>query len=158
MARRKKSTKKAAPRRRRRMGAASKSNSPLMNMLYAAGGVIGANMLVKVLPDSLDDKIKAGALAAAGFLIPSYLLKNQMGAFIGAGVGGAGLYKLGQSFGIISGVGMGGTPMIAGYRNITRQLSGMAGPTPMIAGTPMVAGAKTDGYNGAADLLKWAER
>ncbi len=156
MARRKKSTKKAAPRRRRRLGAV-KSNSPLMNMIYAAGGVIGANIVAKVLPDSLDDKIKAAALAAGGFIIPSYLLKSPMGAYIGAGFGGAGVYKLAQSFGIISGIGMGGTPMIAGYRN-ARRLSGMAGPTPMIAGSPPVVAGTNTQFSGAAELLKWAER
>lgn len=155
MARRKKTTKKATPRRRRRIGAMN-SNSPLMNMVYAAGGVIGANIIVKLLPDSIDDKLKAAALAAGGFIIPAYLLKSPMGAYIGAGFGGAGIYKLAQSFGVISGVGMGGTPMIAGYRN-ARRLSGMAGPTPMIAGTPMVAGAATS-FTGASDLLRWAER
>lgn len=133
MARRKRAVKRAAPRRRRRVSGIG-AGSPIMSMLMTAGGVLGANMAAKFLPDTLDDKIKAGILTVAGYAIPTYLMKGPTGTAIGMGFGATGIYKLAQSMGLMAGIGMGGTPMIAGYRNSRRQL-GMGSATPMVAGT-----------------------
>jgi len=144
MARRKKSTKKAAPRKRKRMGGINGKMNPLMSMLIGGGGLIGATVLAKTLGPNLDDKIKAGIMVAAGYVIPTYLIKSPTGLALGVGVGIAGVGKAASSFGIISGINsmVNGAPMIAGAR-AARRINGVRTPGIISDNAPMVSGMNT---------------
>jgi hypothetical protein len=101
MARRKKQAKKSSPRRRRSMGAIS---SGAGMAVYAVAGAAAAQLLSKVLPSTLDDKIKAAAPLALGFFLPKFV-KGPVGQGLGAGMVAVGGLKLVQSFGVLNGIG-----------------------------------------------------
>ena len=89
MARRKKSTRRRKSGRRR-MGAVGKGT--MTSALGIIAGAIAGKMVAKALPIG-DERIKNGAVVAAGIFFPS-LIKGDLGKAIGNGmiaVGGAGL-------------------------------------------------------------------
>ncbi len=122
MARRKKAKKTSHKRRSRRIGAlALSANSPLVNFgSIAAGYLIGDKVddALANVTGSLDPKIKAAALAVAGFIVRKKV-KGTAGKALGGIMMGAAA-KMGlKEFGIISGV-----PVISGYRDV-KALSGV---------------------------------
>ena len=89
MARRRKSTKRRRTSRRR-MGAVGKAN--ITSALGIIAGAIAGKMVAKALPIG-DERIKNGAVVAAGIFFPS-IIKGDLGKAIGNGMiaaGGAGL-------------------------------------------------------------------
>ena len=89
MARRRKSTKRRRTSRRR-MGAVGKAN--ITSALGIIAGAIAGKMVAKALPIG-DDRIKNGAVVAAGIFFPQ-IIKGDLGKAIGNGMiaaGGAGL-------------------------------------------------------------------
>ena len=89
MARRKKSTRRRKSGRRR-MGAVGKGT--MTSALGIIAGAIAGKMVAKALPIG-DERIKNGAVVAAGIFFPS-IIKGDLGKAIGNGmiaVGGAGL-------------------------------------------------------------------
>lgn len=89
MARRKKSTRRRRSGRRR-MGAVGKGT--MTSALGIIAGAIAGKMVAKALPIG-DERIKNGAVVAAGIFFPS-IIKGDLGKAIGNGmiaVGGAGL-------------------------------------------------------------------
>jgi len=103
MARRKKAHKKAAHHRRRRHGMGA-MGSTANTALYAIAGAAAAQLLGKVLPATLDDKIKAAAPVAIGFFLPKFV-KGPAGQGLSAGMIAVGGLKLVQSFGVLNGIG-----------------------------------------------------
>jgi hypothetical protein len=102
MARRRKSHKKVTHRRKRHsMGA---MGSTANTALYAIAGAAAAQLLSKVLPATLDDKIKAAAPVAIGFFLPKFV-KGAAGQGLSAGMIAVGGLKLVQSFGVLNGIG-----------------------------------------------------
>jgi hypothetical protein len=95
-------------------------------------------MLVgKLLPDTIDSKIKNAIPLVVGLFLPKYI-KGAAGMALGAGMIATGGLKLIQDFGILNGIGE--TPMIAAFRNM-RQLNGIDGSNDNI---PQVAGISDD--------------
>ena len=89
MARRKKSTRRR--RSGRRMGAMAKGT--VTQALGIIAGAIAGKMVAKALPATIDDRIKNGAVVAAGIFFPQ-IIKGDLGKAIGNGMiaaGGAGL-------------------------------------------------------------------
>lgn len=89
MARRKKSTRRRKSGRRR-MGAVGKGT--MTSALGIIAGAIAGKMVARALPIG-DERIKNGAVVAAGIFFPS-IIKGDLGKAIGNGmiaVGGAGL-------------------------------------------------------------------
>lgn len=136
MARRKKQSRKSSPRRRRSgMGAIGGGASMA---IYAVAGAAAAQLLSKVLPSSMDDKIKAAAPLAVGFFLPKFV-KGAAGQGIGAGMVAIGGLKLVQSFGVLNGIGEISTnvnyktPLIGASYN-------RAGLTDKSYSTPAIAG------------------
>lgn len=123
MAKRRKA-KKTSYRRKRRMGAIGGSN--LTSIAGIVAGAVAAKLVVKQLPDKIDDKLKnAGVLALGAFLMPK-LLKGDLGKALGNGmiaVGGAGL--LGQLIPAIGAVDTIDFPVMVG--EVPDNLSVVAG-------------------------------
>ena len=101
MARRKKHAKVTHRRKRHSMGAIGSGASMA---IYAVAGAAAAQLLSKVLPSSMDDKIKAAAPLAVGFFLPKFV-KGSAGQGLGAGMVAVGGLKLVQSFGVLNGIG-----------------------------------------------------
>lgn len=59
---------KRKTRRRSKMGATSSLD--MTSLLLVIGGAVGAKLIDKVIPDTLDKKIVAGGKIAVGFLLP----------------------------------------------------------------------------------------
>jgi len=102
MARRTKHSKKTTHKRRSRsMG---KIGGGASMALYAVAGAAAAQLLTKVLPDSINDKIKAAAPVAVGLFLPKFV-KGSIGQGLAAGMVAIGGLKLVQSFGVLNGIG-----------------------------------------------------
>jgi len=106
---RRKTTKKAAPRSkkrvtRRKKGMLSELFNPTMaqaagkTVISGAVGGVGAAMLTKLLPDTLEPKTKAFYTIGAGF-VTATLLKMPN---VAAGMAGVGFYNLLQTGGFLA--------------------------------------------------------
>jgi len=100
MARRKTTRKKTTTRRRtkRGMGAINVQNT-LMNIAGTMAGVAIAGYVSKMLPASIDDKIKIAIPIGVGAFLPM-VMKSDLGKNIGLGMISYGGSKLLTSFGI----------------------------------------------------------
>lgn len=78
------------------------------NILTVAAGAVGAKMLDKVIPDTIDAKLVAAGKIALGIALPMVVKdgksKNVMQG-LGSGLIAVGAIDLVSSFGILSGVG-----------------------------------------------------
>lgn len=133
----KKKPAKKAPAKRKRMSGTKGPN--LTTAMYAiAGGVAGQmipKLLTKVMPN-LPPVVISGAPLAVGYFLPT-LVKGPMGQALGMGMmvaGGVGIVRS-VAPNLISGIG--GTPMIAGYRNALSAGSRTIASAPMISGVPI---------------------
>jgi hypothetical protein len=104
MARRKRTHHKKAAHHRRKRHSMGAIGSTANTALYAIAGAAAAQLLGKVLPSTLDDKIKAAAPLAVGFFLPKFV-KGPAGAGLSAGMFAIGGLKLVQSFGVLNGIG-----------------------------------------------------
>jgi hypothetical protein len=100
MARRKTTRKKTTTRRRtkRGLGAINVQNT-LMSIAGTMAGVAIAGYVSKMLPDTIDDKIKIAIPIGVGAFLPM-VLKSDLGKNIGLGMISYGGSKLLTSFGI----------------------------------------------------------
>jgi hypothetical protein len=100
MARRKTTRKKTTTRRRtkRGMGAINVQNT-LMSIAGTMAGVAIAGYVSKMLPDTIDDKIKIAIPIGVGAFLPM-VMKSDLGKNIGLGMISYGGSKLLTSFGI----------------------------------------------------------
>ena len=134
MARRRKAHKKVSHRRRKMSGIGAIGGTA-MTGVYAIAGAAAAQFVAKMLPATMDEKIKAAIPLAAGLFLPK-LVKGSAGAGLGAGMVAVGGLKLVQSFGVLNGIGAISplvdykTPLIGAYYE--NQRSSMN--TPVIAG------------------------
>ena len=134
MARRKKSSRKKTTYRRRKMSGIGAVGEMASNVLYAVAGGVMAGAVVKYLPSTLNDKIKAAVPVAVGLLLPRFV-KGNAGAGIGTGMVAVGGLKLFSSLVpnlAIGQIDMPGyqVPAISGYSN----MSNSSYLTPAIAG------------------------
>jgi hypothetical protein len=134
MARRKKTSRKRTTYRRRKMSGIGAVGQMASNVLYAVAGGVMAGAVVKYLPSTLNDKIKAAVPVAVGLFLPRFV-KGNAGAGIGAGMVAVGGLKLFSSLVpnlAIGQIDMPGyqVPAISGYNN----MSNSSYLTPAIAG------------------------
>jgi hypothetical protein len=134
MARRKKTSRKRTTYRRRKMSGIGAVGEMASNVLYAVAGGVMAGAVVKYLPSTLNDKIKAAVPVAVGLFLPRFV-KGNAGAGIGAGMVAVGGLKLFSSLVpnlAIGQIDMPGyqVPAISGYNN----MSNSSYLTPAIAG------------------------
>ena len=101
--RRRKAHKKASPRRRR-MSGMGKVGGAASTLLYTVAGAAAAQLVGKVLPASVNDKIKAAVPVAVGLFLPKFV-KGAAGQGLAAGMIAVGGLKLVQSFGVLNGIG-----------------------------------------------------
>ena len=118
----KRKSKKTAPRRRRRVGAlAMTANSPLVTYGSIAIGFLAGDkideMLMKVVPATLDTKLVGGAEVGLGaFLVYGKGKKSMVKTVVGGVLMGAGIKKSLRAFGVISGYQM--IPSVTGYSDV----------------------------------------
>lgn len=135
--RRRKAHKKASPRRRR-MSGMGKVGGAASTLLYTVAGAAAAQLVGKVLPASVNDKIKAAVPVAVGLFLPKFV-KGPAGQGLAAGMIAVGGLKLVQSFGVLNGIGAFASdvnyraPQIAAYYN-REGLVDKSYMTPSIAG------------------------
>jgi len=135
--RRRKAHKKAT-HRRRRMSGMGKAGSAASTLLYTVAGAAAAQLVGKVLPASVNDKIKAAVPVAVGLFLPKFV-KGAAGQGLAAGMIAVGGLKLVQSFGVLNGIGAFASdvdykaPQIAAYYN-REGLVDKSYMTPAIAG------------------------
>lgn len=121
MARKKRSVKKSS--RRRRIGAVNGGGDTVKLMLGTLGGALAATFIGNKLPDSLDPKIKAGILLAAGFMIARQKSAIVRGLGLGFGTAGGAQLVNSLSGGSIGAIGWDANPnspqltTIAGFQN-----------------------------------------
>lgn len=134
MARKKKASRKTS--RRRRMSGIGAVGSMASSVLYAVAGGVMAGAVVKYLPSTLNDKVKAAVPVAVGLFLPRFV-KGNAGAGIGGGMVAVGGLKLFSS--LVPNLGIGQidmpgyqVPAISGYNNAG--LTDSAYMTPAIAG------------------------
>lgn len=101
---RRKHHKKATHKRRHRRHAMGAIGSQASSAVYAIAGAAAAQLLGKVLPLTLDDKIKAAAPVAVGLFLPKFV-KGAAGQGLATGMIAVGGLKLVQSFGVLNGIG-----------------------------------------------------
>lgn len=106
MARRKTTTRRRKPTiRRRRVTRRKKGLSgmdyPVMLMVGSIFGGVGAGLLDKVIPASIDPKIASGAKVAAGLALGAVKMPIAQG--IGAGMAANGASKLLEDLGVLNG-------------------------------------------------------
>jgi hypothetical protein len=134
--RRRKAAKKS-PRRRRMFGM-GKVGGAASTVLYTVAGAAAAQLVGKVLPASVNDKIKAAVPVAVGLFLPKFV-KGAAGQGLAAGMIAVGGLKLVQSFGVLNGIGAFASdvnykaPQIAAYYN-REGLVDKSYMTPSIAG------------------------
>jgi hypothetical protein len=135
MARRKKTSRKRTTYRRRKMSGIGAVGEMASNVLYAVAGGVMAGAVVKYLPSTLNDKIKAAVPVAVGLFLPRFV-KGNAGAGIGAGMVAVGGLKLFSS--LVPNLAIGQidspsyqVPAISGYNN---GMSNSSYLTPAIAG------------------------
>ena len=135
--RRRKAHKKAT-HRRRRMSGMGKVGGAASTVLYTVAGAAAAQLVGKVLPASVNDKIKAAVPVAVGLFLPKFV-KGAAGQGRAAGMIAVGGLKLVQSFGVLNGIGAFASdvnykaPQIAAYYN-REGLVDKSYMTPSIAG------------------------
>jgi len=113
---------------RRRSHKVSGIGGELSTLLFAAGGAIAANYIVKALPASIDSKISNAVPLAMGIALPMFV-KNPMVKQISLGLGIQGTLGTLKAFNVISGVGGYELPMIGATDFLRLQT-----PTPVVAG------------------------
>lgn len=106
MAKKKKTAvKKYRVRRRRQSGMGAIDTT---NLIGTAVGALGAKLLNKVIPDTIDKKIVAGGKIAVGVLLPMVAkdgkTKNMLGA-VANGFVAVGTIELVEELGVIEGLG-----------------------------------------------------
>jgi len=135
--RRRKAYKKST-HRRRRMSGMGKVGGAASTVLYTVAGAAAAQLVGKVLPASVNDKIKAAVPVAVGLFLPKFV-KGAAGQGLAAGMIAVGGLKLVQSFGVLNGIGAFASdvnykaPQIAAYYN-REGLVDKSYMTPSIAG------------------------
>jgi len=101
MARRRSHSKKKTTRRRRsHMGATGGNFTTMLSMV---AGAVAGRILQSKLQDKVNPKILAGGQVVAGMFLPK-LVKNKIGAGLGAGMIVNGGVTLLNSFGVISAI------------------------------------------------------
>jgi len=134
---RRKKAKKTPIRRRRRMSGMGNIASSATSALYVIAGAAAAGYVTKLLPDSLNDKIKAAVPVAVGIALPMFL-KSNLGQGLGQGMIAVGGLKLVQSFGVLNGIGMADSqyrvPVIGATYNRNGLVDSSMYVTPAIAG------------------------
>ena len=118
----------------RRMGSARGGKNEIMDLILMVGGGVAAAYVPKLLPASMNDKIKAAIPLAAGFLLTR--LKNPMLANIGKGMAVGGGVTLIQSTGILTGARMpllynSTMPVQRSVGNTFNRLSNVGGVNPV---------------------------
>jgi len=135
--RRRKAHKKAT-HRRHRMSGMGKVGGAASSILYTVAGAAAAQLVGKVLPASVNDKIKAAVPVAVGLFLPKFV-KGPAGQGLASGMIAVGGLKLVQSFGVLNGIGAFASdvnykaPQIAAYYN-REGLVDKSYMTPSIAG------------------------
>jgi hypothetical protein len=104
MARRKHHHKKATHRRKHRRHGMGAIGSQASSAIYAIAGAAAAQLLTKVIPATMNDKIKAAAPVAVGLFLPKFV-KGAAGQGLATGMIAVGGLKLVQSFGVLNGIG-----------------------------------------------------
>lgn len=113
------STRKNAPRKtarrayRRRRTVSGIGKLDTKSLIGVVAGAVAGKFFDKILPDTLDSKIAAGAKVAAGVAIPFIAPKGKMDTLIsgvGYGMAAEGVVSLLKDFGVINGInGLGAT-------------------------------------------------
>jgi hypothetical protein len=85
--------------------------SQVTGALYTIAGAVAAGAVTKLLPSTMNEKLKAAVPVVVGIMLPKYL-KGNLGQGLAAGMVATGGLKLVQSFGILNGIGGG----YAGYQ------------------------------------------
>jgi len=135
MARRKKA--KKASYRRRRMSGIGKVGSTASSALYVIAGAAVAGYVGKMLPASMNDKIKAAVPVAVGIALPRFV-KSSVGQGLGAGMVAVGGLKLIQSFGVLNGIGYADSSYSVPMVGATYNRAGLVDPSQYV--TPAIAG------------------
>jgi hypothetical protein len=134
---RRKKAKKATSRRRRSMSGIGKVGSTATSALYVIAGAAAAGYVSKMLPATLNDKVKAAIPVAAGLILPRFI-KSSLGQGLGAGMVAVGGLKLVQSFGVLNGIGYADSnyrvPMVGATYNREGLVDASMFVTPSIAG------------------------
>jgi len=101
MAKKRKTKKRHGSKRRSKVGAID-----FTSILGVVAGAVGAGLLDKVIPDTLDKKIVAGGKIALGVALPMLVKSGNMKnilAGVGSGFVAVGSVDLLKGFGILSG-------------------------------------------------------
>ena len=109
---------------RRRVSGVGSSNNALQMVLGAVAGAIAGEKLVTMLPATVSDNIKGGAMLALPILFGKKL-KGSLVQGLGIGIAVAGGRMLAKSFGVVSGM-----PVVSGTR---RRVNGYQ--YPVLAGS-----------------------
>jgi hypothetical protein len=145
MARRKKSVRKSS--RRRRIGAIGGGGDTVKLMIGTLGGAVAATFVGSKLPDSLDPKIKAAILLAAGFMIARQKSPIVRGLGLGFGTAGGAQLVNSLSGGAVGAIGWEGSPnspqltTIAGFQSYPNspQMNVISGVEPVRAASAGMA-------------------
>jgi len=100
MARRRSTKRKTTRRKRSHMGATGGNFTTMLSMV---AGAVAGRILQSKLQDKVNPKILAGGQVVAGMFLPK-LVKNKIGAGLGAGMIVNGGVTLLNSFGVISAI------------------------------------------------------
>lgn len=134
---RRKKAKKATSRRRRSMSGIGKVGSTATSALYVIAGAAAAGYVSKMLPATLNDKVKAAIPVAAGLILPRFI-KSNLGQGLGAGMVAVGGLKLVQSFGVLNGIGYADSNYRVPMVGATYNREGLVDPSMFV--TPSIAG------------------
>ena len=134
---RRKKAKKATSRRRRSMSGIGKVGSTATSALYVIAGAAAAGYVTKMLPSTLNDKVKAAIPVAAGLILPRFI-KSNLGQGLGAGMVAVGGLKLVQSFGVLNGIGYADSSYRVPIVGATYNREGLVDPSMFV--TPSIAG------------------
>ena len=134
---RRKKAKKATSRRRRSMSGIGKVGSTATSALYVIAGAAAAGYVSKMLPATLNDKVKAAIPVAAGLILPRFI-KSNLGQGLGAGLVAVGGLKLVQSFGVLNGIGYADSSYSVPMVGATYNRNGLVDPSMFV--TPAIAG------------------
>jgi len=148
-----KKSKKAKKVVRRRRVSGVPGGEGLQLLIGSALGAVGSRFATKMIQSkmNLDAKILNGAFLAAGGLL-AMKAKNPLFRGAGIGLGSAAAIGLGQSVGLLSGVGMGNTtlyvykplPRVGSFQNVPK----VGQAAPLLFPTPAATNGKANLYAG----------
>jgi len=134
---RRKKAKKSPIRRRRKMSGIGNIASTATSALYVIAGAAAAGYVTKMLPSTLNDKVKAAVPVAVGLILPRFV-KSSIGQGLGAGMVAVGGLKLVQSFGVLNGIGYADSNYRVPMVGATYNREGLVDPSMFV--TPSIAG------------------